>query len=370
MIGGRPRHVAVMLPNLAGGGAERVALNLVREMVADGHRVDLVLLQNSGPLVDQVPDGAHRVDLAARGRLSGVARLAGYIRRARPEAMLASMSSYNCKAWAARALARVPMRLVVSEHSTLSSEVAQHWYRRLLPVAMRPIYPRCDAVVAVSGGVADDLSEMIGLARERIAVVPNAVVGPEIAVRAAEPADHPWLRDGGEPVVLGVGRLTAQKDFALLLRVFARLRARRPARLVILGEGPDRAALAALAADLGIAEAVDMPGFVDNPYAYMARASVFALSSRWEGLPTVLIEALACGAKIVSTDCPSGPREILEGGRLGRLVPPGEEDAFLAALEAALDDPPPGPRDLSVYTHRAAYERYAALLFGDGAALA
>jgi glycosyltransferase involved in cell wall biosynthesis len=202
-------------------------------------------------------------------------------------------------------------------------------------------YPFADAVVAVSSELADDLSAVAGLPRGLIRTVYNPVVGPELPALAAEPAGHPWLRPGGPPVVLGAGRLVEQKDFPTLLRAFALVRRERPARLVILGEGPAgaREGLAALAAGLGVAADLDLPGFVANPYAYMARAAAFALSSLHEGLPGVLIQALACGCPVVSTDCPSGPREILDGGRYGRLVPVGDHEALARAILACLDDP-------------------------------
>ena len=198
-----------------------------------------------------------------------------------------------------------------------------------------------DAIVAVSDGVADRLAQATGLPRGSIRTVYNPVVGPELPTLAAEPVGHPWFRHGGPPVVLGAGRLVEQKDFPTLLRAFALVRRARPARLVILGDGPAGACegLRAIAAALGCAEDLDLPGFVANPFAYMARAAAFALSSLHEGLPGVLIQALACGCPVVSTDCPSGPREILDGGRYGRLVPVGDHEALARAILACLDDP-------------------------------
>lgn len=358
-------RIALLLPNLGGGGAERVVLNLAAAFLADGHKVDLVVMQGRGELIDAVPDGARLVDLRVRLRLFALPRLVRYFREARPTAMLSNMASSNCIAWAARMLARSRTRLVLSEHSTLSVEVRRNWYRRLLPPVMSVAYPRTDGVIAVSRGVADDLSKMIGLTRERIEVVHNAVVGETLHQQAALSPEHPWMVPEGPPVLLGVGRLAEQKNFGLLLEVFAELCKERDCRLIILGEGEERQALEAQIAALGIADKVSMPGFVDNPHAFMATAEVFVLSSRWEGLPTVLIEALACGAKVVATDCPSGPREILEDGRYGRLVPSGDASALLAAVRAALDDPPPGPRDLSSYTDRAAHRRYTELLLPE-----
>jgi glycosyltransferase involved in cell wall biosynthesis len=193
--------------------------------------------------------------------------------------------------------------------------------------------------------VAQDLSTATGIPRERISTIYNPVVPPELLTRAKAPLEHPWFEPDSPPVLLGVGRLSAQKDFPTLLRAFARVRRLRPARLIILGEGKRpgyRPELLALARELGVGEDVQLPGFAENPYAYMARASVFVMSSAWEGLPSVLVEALACGCPVVSTDCPSGPREILQGGRYGRLVPVGDAEALAKAILATLDAPPDG----------------------------
>jgi glycosyltransferase involved in cell wall biosynthesis len=237
----------------------------------------------------------------------------------------------------------VPTRVIVTERNTTTPAArrGRAWKRRYLPALLRHAYPMADAIVAVSDGVADRLAQATGLPRGLILTVYNPVVGPELAALAARPPGHPWLRPGGPPVVLGAGRLVEQKDFPTLVRAFALVRRARPARLVILGEGPAgaREGLQALAAGLGVAADLDLPGFVANPFAYMARASVFALSSLHEGLPGVLIQALACGCPAVSTDCPSGPREILDGGRHGPLVPVGDPAALARAILACLDDP-------------------------------
>jgi glycosyltransferase involved in cell wall biosynthesis len=194
-------------------------------------------------------------------------------------------------------------------------------------------------VVAVSSGVAEDLVATTGLRREHITVIHNPVVTPELEERAQAPLEHAWFAPGEPPVVLSVGRLVAPKDYPTLVRAFARVRAVRPARLVILGEGSQREALLALAAKLGIADDVTLPGFVANPFAYVSRCAVFALSSAWEGFGIVLVEALALGCPVVSTDCPSGPAEILEHGSHGLLVPVGDDEAMAQAILSAIEAP-------------------------------
>jgi glycosyltransferase involved in cell wall biosynthesis len=219
-------------------------------------------------------------------------------------------------------------------------------------------------VVAVSRGAADDLARTAALPRERIRVIYNPVITPAMEALARERVDDPWFAPGQPPVILGVGRLNRQKDFATLVRAFAAVRQRREARLVILGEGDERAALERLIAELAVAQDVALPGFRTNAVAHMAHSAVFALSSAWEGLPTVLIEALAAGAAVVSTDCPSGPREILQDGRLGALVPVGDPAALAAAILDTLDRPAgASPREaLALFTMDAAVDHYLRLI--------
>jgi glycosyltransferase involved in cell wall biosynthesis len=235
---------------------------------------------------------------------------------------------------------------------------------RVTRALMRFTYPWADQIVAVSQGVAEDLMRHIPLARERVATIYNPVVDERMRDLAQATPVHPWLCSGPVPVVLGVGRLIAQKDFATLIDAFAQLRRQRKLRLLILGEGELRASLLAQAAQLGVAEDVALPGFEANPFAAMRAASVFVLSSRFEGLPGVLIQAMACGARVVSTDCPSGPREVLEDGRWGALVPVGDARALAAAIAQTLDAPrPPKARErAAAFTERQAIERYAQVL--------
>lgn len=276
--------------------------------------------------------------------------LASYLRENRPDVLFAATPDLNIEAVLARRLAAVPTRLVVSERTHFSSGDggAKAWRVDNLIHAMRHAYLQADAITAVSNGVADDLAAHVGIPRERITVLHNPTLTPDIGVKAAEPVDHPWFTDkGGVPTILNVGRLGRQKDHATLIRAFARLRAERPARLAIIGEARDpakrdqnRDKLLALTAELGVADDVLLMGYQANPLKFMGRADLFVLSSQFEGLPNVLLEALACGCPVVSTDCPSGPHEILDGGRFGRLVPVGDDVAMATAMAETLDAPP------------------------------
>jgi glycosyltransferase involved in cell wall biosynthesis len=332
------QRIAVFLPSLNGGGAERVMVNLANAFANAGCHVDLVLGKARGPFLDEVCREIQIVDLGVARISMSLPGLVRYLRRERPTALLSSMHYVNVIALLARALSRVNTRVVVGEHNTLSKSVAHDLQGRMFRLLMRIMYPRAHSVVAVSQGVADDLAVSIGLDQGKIRVIYNPVVGPEIEARAREPLNHPWFQPGEPPVVLGAGRLVEQKDFGNLILAFAKLRSKRDCRLLILGEGPLRDQLECLIANLGLTDSISLPGFVANPFAYMSRAAVFALSSRWEGLPTVLIEAMACGVRVVATDCPSGAREILEEGVWGHLVPVGDPYALEAAIADALDD--------------------------------
>jgi glycosyltransferase involved in cell wall biosynthesis len=214
------------------------------------------------------------------------------------------------------------------------------WFAPLSPWAIKAFYPLADVVSAVSQGVLDDLSEISSRAVRNGHVIYNPVVSDELMEASRQEVSHPWFEEESNvPVLLGVGRMDPQKNFVLLVRAFAKLNHHCEARLVILGDGNERGKLKALVRELGVEDKVDFIGFKDNPYKYMANASLFVLSSNFEGLPTVLIEALACGCPVVSTDCPSGPHEILEGGKWGRLVPVGDEEALAEAMQEALSEP-------------------------------
>ncbi len=403
------RRVAVLTPSLAGQGAERKALYIAAGLLDRGHEVDLVLYQPLCHYPEEVPAGVRvlfsldRTDARSRANLHRMptppralfsdhlpwrvrfprlgmsvslrpnqwlflastrlprwaAGVAAYLDRERPDALLAmNVLAVSAAAMALR-LARHRVRTVATLHEPLKS-------KRLLHRA-RISYPCADAVVGVSHGVATEFAKIPDLDHGRSHVVYNPVVSEHIERQSREPANHIWVDKRGLPVVVAVGKLIHRKGFSVLLEAFAQLLAHRPARLIVLGEGRLRPSLQSLAGELGIAEHVDFPGFKENPYAFLAKADLFVLSSRNEALPTVLIEAMACGCPVVSTDCPFGPREILEDGRLGPLVPVGDAEALADAMAATLENPP----GREALRHRAssfgvdrAVERYEQLLLG------
>lgn len=333
------KRIAIFISSMLGGGAQRGILKVARGIADRGHAVDLVLAKAIGPYLSEVPAHVNIVDLKAFSVSTSIPALVRYMRQQQPDAMISALNYVNVTAIIARRLARGRFPLIVNEQNTASISMHKFLRRRgrlFVPLLVKRFYPWADAMVGVSKGVSADLAGYLGLPTNAVHVIHNPIITPEMQEKAHATLDHPWFAPDQPPVVLGVGRLQQQKDFPNLLRAFAEVRSRRTARLLILGEGPDRAMLEKQVAELGIGADVGLPGFDINPYAYMARAGAFVLSSRWEGLPSVLIEALYCGAPLVSTDCPSGPQEILEGGAYGRLVPVSDSHALANGIEAAL----------------------------------
>ena len=340
---------------------------LARGISEQGFDVDVVLARAEGPYLARLPSQVHVVDLKASRTLTALPKLARYLREERPSALLSVMDHANIIALWATKLSRVPVRTVVSVR-TMTSEMSRIGLRRdrLTPFFIKRFYPWADAIVAVSRGVADDLKQLLPSRAADVKVIYNPVVTPEFSQEAQEPLHHPWFQPGQPPVILGVGRLHQVKDFATLLRAFSLVIQTRPARLMILGEGPEQLRLETLAHELGILEEVSLPGFKSNPLPYFAQAAVYALSSTLEGLPAVLIEALACGTPVVATDCPTGPREILEGGRWGLLVPRSDPAALARGIIDTLETEP--DRDAlrrrgSEFSLAEATAKYTTLLF-------
>lgn len=340
----KPRRLAILVAFSGAGGVERMMLNLLQGFAAYGIQVDLLAIVRKNwqiPAIDW--PNVRLIDLQTSHTHLAVPALVGYLRRERPDVLMAVKDRAIRAAILAKSLAGVETRLVGNLHTNLSAalEKKSPLLRWLRCQPMRWIYPALERVIAVSEGVAQDTLKITGLPRERVLAIPNPVIGEDLFVKSREPVTHPWFADHGVPIVLGSGRLTRQKDFDTLLRAFARVRARRDCRLLILGEGGLRPELEKRVTELNLESSVALPGFIENPYPYMAKASLFVLSSLWEGSPTVLTEALALGVPVVATDCPSGPRETLAGGRFGPLVPMGNPERLAEAMLETLAHPQP-----------------------------
>ena len=354
-----PLHVALVISQLGGGGAERTTIALARGLSARGHRVDLCLFEQSVSDGNEIPasvrpfflDSGHVRHVRDRLRLARHLRwgllafltgkslqrtraLAAYIDKERPDCILPQLSAAKVATLLARYFTQAKPIVIPVMHNVVMnrSRITRYRYSLLFPVA--------DIIVAVSDGVAETLVDRLRLPNNRIQRIYNPVVNPEIQLQAQETPSHPWMSGQGPPVVLAVGRIEEVKDFPTLVRAFQIVSSHRPARLIVLGEGRQRRKIERLVRDMGLQDIVALPGWIANPFAYMARASVFVLSSRLEGLGNVLVEALACGCPCVSTDCPSGPAEILDQGRVGPLVPVGDHAALADAISWTLDNPP------------------------------
>ena len=353
-------HVAVAIPDLGGGGAERTTLGIASGLIAKGHRVDVLVFGNTIAEGYGLPAGVRLITLKGeRGeglrerlefgrkfgwpvplylsrRMMGWSQsVATYMRQERPDCVLASLSMATIAVLLGSSqILPSPIVVPLMHNNVLKrSWKYRSLYTRLFPVA--------DRVVAVSEGVARSVIEELHVSEEKVERIYNPVVTAEMDRLVEEVPVHPWFGDQGPPIVLAAGRLSRVKDFPTLLRAFRLVLRSRPARLVVLGEGRWRERLVRLARALGIDEEVSLAGWVANPFAFMGRASVFVLSSRFEGFGNVLVEAMACGCPCVSTDCPYGPSEILEEGRFGRLVAVGDAVGLAEAIESVLDNPPP-----------------------------
>lgn len=340
--------LSFFLPPLIGAGGERVALNLAKTLVDWGYKVDLVVPETGNrhaKFTSTIPAGVRIIDLGTPIQrtvyLQKLFKLKQYLEQEKPAVMLSNVDYVGVSNLAC-AIAKTPTKLIQVVHSNLSKEfnTIPGIGKLVKPLFVRQFYPWSDGYIAVSSGVANDLAQMSGIHRDKIKVIYNPVVTPELPVKAEEVANHPWLPPEKIPVILGAGRLMYQKDFPTLIRAFAKVRQNRPCRLMIIGgENNVRLELESLIKELGIQADVELPGFAPNPYAYMSKASVFVLSSLYEGFGNVLVEAMATGTPVVSTDCPDGPAEILENGRYGQLVPISSPGALADAIMATLDNP-------------------------------
>ncbi|MBN2700977.1 MAG: glycosyltransferase [Methylothermaceae bacterium] len=343
-------RICLFLPALGFGGAERVMLNLAEGLVAEGLAVDLCVARAQGEFEKLLPGSVCLVNLASDRPLTSVPQLARYIRREKPAAVIASMTHTGFAALFARAFARTAIPVVIRQESTWS-KMAAHMrgrHRLLNPLFAGYLLPKADHLVAVSNGVSRDLVNAFNLSPKRVSVIANPVLNADFSRSLRESPPHPWLAERNEkvPVFVSAGRFVHAKGFDLLIDAFHLFSQRRPARLILFGDGPDRAKLEAKIESLNLVDKVCLPGYTNKLPAAMVRADAFVLSSRWEGLAIVLIEALAAGTRIVATDCPSGPREVLNHGGFGSLVPPEDVGALADGLSTVLDQPKTKPPEL------------------------
>ena len=317
---------------------------LANEFVNKGMSIDMVCFAPVNPreLVPWLDSRIKIYNLGVASKIIQAVRLARYLKKATPRSLLCAGHRANLIACWAHRLFGIKAKIFLGVHNTYSMEIKElsclrRYFRRR---SIKKMYPLAHRILCVSKGVADDLAGIMGVDRSQLNVIYNPIVTQDFEQKAALPVEHPWFQKSKQPVIMGAGRLTRQKDFPTLIKAFAIVSSSVPCRLVILGEGDDRLSLQDLIRNLRLDDRVDLSGFVDNLPSYMKRARLFVLSSAWEGFGNVLVEAMSVGTPVVSTDCPNGPREILENGALGALVPTGEPEKLADAILDALRSKP------------------------------
>lgn len=328
--------ISFFLPSLEGGGAEKATVYLINGFIERGFKVDLLLSKATGPYIEMVNEKCKIIDFNSKRVVFSLGKLINYLKVNKPFALISVLSHANVISSFAKMFYNTETKIVLTERINLTSSKVnlKNLRSKLLPFFMFLTYWKANKIVAVSKGVAEDLEKRIRYLKHKVEYIYNPVIVPEILKLSKESIDHPWFNNKEIPVILSVGRLTQQKDYPVLLKAFSIVRKKLDSHLVILGEGEERGDLIKLAKDLGIYDDVWMPGFVDNPYKYMGRSSILVSSSQSEGFPNALIEAMACGTAVVATDCPSGPVEILDNGKYGKLVPVGD---FMGMANAIIE---------------------------------
>ncbi len=334
------KHIALLLPELEAGGAQRVILLLAREFVTRGHCVDLVILRATGSLQSEIPDGVNLVNLAAReygfGQLgftcTSVVRLTMWLKRARPEVLLSTITGANLVALLARKMLYSSPKIIIREAATLKNARTT-----LFTKAMSWLYPQADAVIALSHIMAEELTAELGVSPSKIHLISNPVDVDFIQAQAQLPLDHSWLNDTRLKIIVSVGRLVPQKDYTTLLRAFALLPSSLPIRLIIIGEGSEHKSLEHLAVELSISKKVEFVGFDKNPWRWMARADLFVLSSLWEGYPNVLLEALALNLPVISTEYDASVHDLAAHYHFS-VVPAADPESLALALDSLLQN--------------------------------
>ncbi len=334
------KKVLFLIPSLVGGGAERVLVLLLRHLDLTRYQPVVVLFDSRNDYAEEVPTHVKKIFLNKRGSLDNmrlILSLAAVIKKENPDLICSFMTYTNYLSVLALKLSRSKARLILTEHNNLSIALKREKFAFIKGILVRKLYPKADLIVCVSKGVLDDLSSSWGISYLKCRVIYNPVEIDRVQSFTKENASHPWFHED-IPLLIACGRLTAQKNYSMLLRAVALLLKDTPVRLVILGEGEDRSMLESYSKELKIHSNVAFLGFQSNPFKYLAKASIFVLSSSWEGFGNVILEAMASGAPVISTRCPSGPDEIITNGVDGILVPVGNEKALSDAILKLLSD--------------------------------
>lgn len=344
MTQNRKITVAFFLPSLEPGGTERNVVNLVNNINRERYVLSLVLGKAEGDFIKEVNKDIPIISLDASHSLSLLFKLVKYFKNQKPDIFVSAFSRINIVCLSAKILSRAKVKIIITEHSVFSmlSVIAKSFWRRLfarffMPAIGSLIYPKADSIICVSKGIANDLLKIVGC-KEKTKVIYNPVIDGKIYDLAEKTVSHIWFSDPKIPVIIAVGRLVECKNYPGLFKSFDLVIKSHLAKLVILGAGPEVKKLTALVEKMNLSQHITFLGFQENPFKYMKKASVFVLSSLQEGFGNVIIEAMACGTPVVSTNCPGGPGEIIENMKNGILVPVGDEKSMAAAILSILND--------------------------------
>lgn len=349
------QRLAIFIYKNRDGGVEKMLANLALGSQQLGVNVDMIVSDRQGPFIRTLPPSVRIIEIGAGSVKYSIQQLAAYLRQEKPDVLLTGKPSDDKIILQARKTAHSTARCFVGTGTAVSRQINERHFnplrKKIKLLRKKYTYRAADGIIATSRWVAKDIATIADLPLDRISVIGNPLYTPEMAVLGQQAVNHPAFLSGQFPIIVSAGRLSHEKDFATLLHAFKLVCENRPARLFILGDGPDKTQLVNLTQNLDIEQAVFFPGFVENPLAYFAKANVFVLSSLWEGFGNVLVEALAVGTSIVATDCPGGPRDILQQGRYGKLVPVGDSKRMAQAILDTLDEPL--PRDQLIEAARA-----------------
>lgn len=359
--------IAIIIPSLGGGGAEKMRIYLAKNFIECGYEVDFVLFKKTGELLSLVPKEVNIIDLKAINLRGGFFPLLKYFKRNKPDAILSALWPVTVISIWAKIFSRIKARIIVSEHNTFSrTPVYQRPFNKfIIPLSMMLSYAKADFVIGVSNGVVTDLKRLSRSKRARFKTIYNPAC-PEISlIESMKPDNSFWTRTSSKKII-AIGKLKVQKDYPTLLKAFRILNNKIDVELLILGEGEERKRIEELIKEFSIESRVHLPGFVENPFTYLKSSDLFVLSSIFEGLGNVIIEALATGTPVVSTDCQSGPAEILENGKYGTLVPVGNPNALANAIIDNLQkqhDPALLIERAKFFSHEKIAKEYLKLLF-------
>jgi glycosyltransferase involved in cell wall biosynthesis len=336
-------HVCLFILKFGDGGVERMMVNIARGLSIIGVRVDFIVKQTEAPYLHLLPPEVRIIKFQVAKQKAALPKLLEYLKHNDPDILLSAKILDDQVALQAKQRHSGHTRFFLRPGTALISRMkarGTHPLRRWLKTRrLRSLFTAADGVVAVSRGVADEVVELSAIPWDKISVIKNPTITPELYQQADTAIDEPWLGADQPPLILGIGGLRRQKDFPTLLRAFALVRRALPCRLMILGQGNKQGQLLSLARELELGDDFRLPGFVENPYAYLKGAKLFVLSSLWEGSPNVLTEAMALGTSCVSTDCPSGPHEVTRGGEVAPLVPMGDPERLAQAMLQTLREP-------------------------------